>query len=1668
MRRERTPRDDDEDEPDVPLRERMTRLDGELVEAREVLERVAPGEPRVQAPATVAEAFALADAAQAAKAKENVRHPPVTRRTHVDDARRTPRAAGARAASPARASRPPPGRTIPARGNRVDPFSSSNAFFFSFRAGSVSASASTSRARRFRSDPCLYAIPSATALFKQKHKKGQGDDKAKEKDVPAWWRYVDPFFREVHAGDLHAVLPPRRWDDDPDLRLPPLGRKHDVPFEDGLPKPPTPVLVPPASASAPPAPPLKLEPPPPASVSVGVPGVSTIVGPSIPLGPAIPVGMPPVPPASAAGASTATLPGALPHAGARASAAPLVPPPPPGAAAGGDLLSLLTPDEVAALFRQRVAFEETANARRKATAAAARACACEVDDLEAWLGEGGDAPGERGAERKKNEKDKGKQHARESFDDDAERSRKEPREEGDVAAGLRRWLRDDAAEAALAVRDARAAAAVPVAPATLPDPYARRHPYPPPKVCAVIKSDADGVVYVAGERPGAPGSTPPPIGTAGLAPAPVVVAVAGVPSEGLAAAAAAAAGAPQTRAGSSERRSPSVSGLVVSPSSDSLRGDADFPGAGAGDGPGTSGLGSAAVKPTEPAAPAPLTEEEKASLELCRRAFGVRGDLPHCFGSARLDETALPLHTTMLFDRHFWLAKAVGALPSAAPQTPWISPSPVSRAREAATAAAAEVAEAEGEAGKKAGAGAAAGGGPGGRCAVCVVQKKGRCGTDTAPARCLRRGGRGRADALEDPFDDAREPSEEPLLELPAKAESAVKAESAKPGPSAAPARPPPARPPPTPLPAASTAAIALMRAAERRERRRAAAAARREARKQDDERRVSDDASSPVSSLSSSSSSESDSEPASASAELETLSAALDEDPALRAAAPRDEVEGETLALQYELMWQQQANRHVITSLLGRVLDAADEEGARFAEMEGELAEAAAYVSKTREVRRILKREKRDADQRLALERAAAVAAASSRVGAQRRDADGNVIVTPSLPEDAAAAAAAAAAQNAGFGRALGVGPGGSPKTAAAAAAAAAAHAAKYGAYHGRSPSGRPRIPKHVQDRFAGGVRIGGANALRLGLPGVDAGGVPGAARNLPGALPGVGALGGSARAAGSEPLPGIDGGQFFPGVPTTASAAAVAPGAASFSPSRFAPPEVLVDTVHAAAAHAESKPPIPAKGGCAKQEKRKDAFFAECAVCAGTAETSKCREMLRCSRCALPTHPRCYGVKSVAAALAAGGGKEGKDGWLCWVCRDACDRGKANTPAVAAAAATTPAGARRPSLEEKLAMFRGVSCVLCPVQLGAFKQCADGRWCHVACAQWVAETSVDESDVCRAIRGVQQIPRERARHPCVACGRTGGVSTRCSFGHCQVTFHPLCARRAGFYVRASDGHKTSYRAYCDKHSPAMAERDRARGVAAPVMPPPLAPAGPEPGGGASASRTQPQTRRAPVAAERDEKRHAGVGLRASFPGAPGTPGTAPPAPPRASSLAAEPTARLELTASALRRARAELTKGLALCRAVLRRETVKCAAARADAAVARARVGVAEPFPDRLALGAGDASRDPHALAPTPPPHPGRGSPGVGPRAPGEASPTGPSGVTPVAPKRARSRATRGKPRASKDPGPAPGFHLGDEDDEQGRAKRARRSGSGGSVLRDGGTGDVSSRDPGGWSLS
>ena len=1331
--------------------------------------------------------------------------------------------------------------------------------------------------------------------------------------MPPWWRYAEPFFRKLHASDLARVLPTRPWDDDPDLRAPPAGRSYAEPFEDGLPVPKLP--EPPAATAA---------------IATG-PIAATATATAAAAAAAAATATTTAAATTAASTSATDASGTAAAGGASSLAGAAMPPPPPAAPAafapppapivvppsgvsvGEDLLDAATPDEVASLARQMLAFDDD---RPAALAAAAESAGKSERAYEDWLV--GRGLGRRGE-----------------------------REDDDVAKGTRRWLRAVAAAATLDARDARRASNKPleseaekaaaaaaaagglggVAGAKVPAP---RFPHPAPEVAPVIKVDDAMVPYVAGEIPGAPGTVPPPGASLAAAAAGAVGGLGGLVGGAARALGRLSSG---TSAQASREGTPASGGSSGSLSRlGGAKGEPIESGVGVGPGPSGLGPGAGAVKTEE-------TEEERAAREAkatTRRAFGGKGDLPHLFGPSRADERT-PLHTEMLLERSFWLASSVGALPSVPPPTPFQSPTPAKHRDAVSGKSGKTAAAARGRDGADAG-------NAGGRCSVCVVQKKGRCGTETAPLRCLRRGGPGgyRAGSLEDPFDetDTDDAAPEPAAAAAAAggAKSDVKAE-----PSATVAEPPAAparRPPPTPLPAASTAAVAAMRAAERKKKRADARAAKRA--KEGAANEGGDGDGDGDGDSDSDSDSESVSAPASAKAELSRLIAALDADPALRAAAPADEVEGELLALQYELLWQSQANRHVLASTLRRVADAADEEGERHAETEGEHAEAAAYMSKVREVRRMIKREKREADQRAALERAAAAAAASSRVGAQRRDADGNVIA-PAMgaldglpPEVAAAAAAAAEAER------LGGGGGG-------------ANAATPSPTRPYRSLARPKIPKHVLDRFKDrppGPRPP-PSPMRVSPQGFAGGVVP------PGYPGGGGAYPVAAGAAG-----------VYPG--------AVSPVAEPPSPAFAAPPSaVLVDTVHAAAAAGGGRDP------------------SECAVCAGTADVAFTRETLRCERCALPVHPRCYGLQSAAA---------GGEGWTCWVCRDATEKGKANTPAVLAARATAPPGSVKPSSEEKLAMYRGVSCILCPVQLGAFKQCTDGRWCHVACAQWMPEISIRDVDEPQTIRGVQQMPRERARQPCVACGRAAGVSMRCSYGHCQTAFHPLCARQAGLHVRASDGAKPHYRAYCEKHSQAHAERDAARGVPRARVPPPpnMAPV------------TMPG-------------RVGGVGMG-------GIPAGSSLAASRAAAIAANPAAarmRPE-EAEAIRRLRVDLQRARSVCKAVLRRESVKRGIARVEFALRHTRMG-------------GELA-------------------GAGGEFPGT-SPTGLSGVTPVAPKRARSGPTKGKRRADVGGGGAGGgaptsVSGADSETTEGGGrwpKRARRSGGSGSVLRSGGDAEM-----------
>eukprot|EP00982_Pelagococcus_subviridis_P015273 31388-Pelagococcus_subviridis.AAC.1 len=398
-----------------------------------------------------------------------------------------------------------------------------------------------------------------------------------------------------------------------------------------------------------------------------------------------------------------------------------------------------------------------------------------------------------------------------------------------------------------------------------------------------MKTDENGGVYVGGEIPNA---IPAPVAVMPLAAAPATAAAGILTQRAL---------GKVGKVSSDASVATTISGGVTPSSSHAsltaiaaaaapyphVKQEPIFGGIATGAPPGNQGARGGVEPAREPTAE---EKADKAREETITRAFGDKGNLPHAHGPTAIDET-MPLHTEMLLDRSFWLASSVSQLPAPPPATPWLAsppepePSPIGLASDAGACKG-------GKKGRNSSSRASAVDPNSGRCAVCVVQKKGRCGTDTAPLKCQRRGG-SRAGSLDDPFDaPSRGASPEPSVAYAAVAAAASAA--------AVPTR----RAPTTPL-AASTASLAAMKAEMRRERereeRRYSAGGGKKGSASDDADAASD-------------ASDSESDPADAEDELEALTEALNAAPELRAAAPTCEVDGEILALQYELLWQTQA----------------------------------------------------------------------------------------------------------------------------------------------------------------------------------------------------------------------------------------------------------------------------------------------------------------------------------------------------------------------------------------------------------------------------------------------------------------------------------------------------------------------------------------------------------------------------------------------------------------------------------------------------------------------------------------------------------------------------------------------------------------------------------------
>ncbi|XP_047983094.1 histone-lysine N-methyltransferase ATX2-like isoform X1 [Salvia hispanica] len=164
-----------------------------------------------------------------------------------------------------------------------------------------------------------------------------------------------------------------------------------------------------------------------------------------------------------------------------------------------------------------------------------------------------------------------------------------------------------------------------------------------------------------------------------------------------------------------------------------------------------------------------------------------------------------------------------------------------------------------------------------------------------------------------------------------------------------------------------------------------------------------------------------------------------------------------------------------------------------------------------------------------------------------------------------------------------------------------------------------------------------------------------------------------------------------------------------------------------------------------------------------------------LQCDKCRMMVHARCYGELEPSDGVL----------WLCNLCRP---------------------GAPESPL-----------CCLCPVVGGAMKPTTNDSWAHLACAIWIPETCLLDVKKMEPIDGIDRINKDRWKLLCSICHVSHGACIQCSNINCRVSYHPLCARAAGFCLETEDMDRVhtapldeddEYRSiqllsFCERHRP-------------------------------------------------------------------------------------------------------------------------------------------------------------------------------------------------------------------------------------------------------------------------
>nr|KJB16263.1 hypothetical protein B456_002G220300 [Gossypium raimondii] len=163
----------------------------------------------------------------------------------------------------------------------------------------------------------------------------------------------------------------------------------------------------------------------------------------------------------------------------------------------------------------------------------------------------------------------------------------------------------------------------------------------------------------------------------------------------------------------------------------------------------------------------------------------------------------------------------------------------------------------------------------------------------------------------------------------------------------------------------------------------------------------------------------------------------------------------------------------------------------------------------------------------------------------------------------------------------------------------------------------------------------------------------------------------------------------------------------------------------------------------------------------------------ILVCSGCKVAVHLDCY--RNV---------KESTGPWRCELCEELFSSRSSGAPSL--------------NFWEK--PYPAAECGLCGGTTGAFRKSVDGQWVHAFCAEWVLESTFRRGQV-NPVEGMHLA--SRGVDVCCICCCKRGACIKCGYGHCQITFHPSCARSAGFCMNVKlGGGKLHHKAYCEQHS--------------------------------------------------------------------------------------------------------------------------------------------------------------------------------------------------------------------------------------------------------------------------